>query len=259
MRPRVLPPLPEDLHADMPSTRVLPPLPEDWCADMPSTRVFPPLPDDEDEDAPSPVLRIPLTRVLPPLPNELKDQLSTLPRVLPPLPMDDDVALSAVMRATPPQKLPPLPIDFGNGNPSTLPVSHTPKVLPPFPVDSDELPIPTANRLPPLPADSDDERDTPLHLANLNAQSPRPAGKLPPLPADFDEDDEPPRKRRRCESEEILPRDQSGHGSVSISSASSTRPPRKNPANFYRRLGDRREVDPRYFEVGFLISKITNY
>lgn len=103
--------------------------------------------------------------------------------------------------------------------------------------------------------DSDDERYTPPRLADLDAESPHfpRAAKLPPLPAYGDEDDEPPQKRARHAYDVSLSRDQSGHGSVKNTSASSARPrgwmPGRTSASFYRRLGEQREVHPRYFEV----------
>jgi hypothetical protein len=42
-------------------------------------------------------------------------------------------------------------------------------------LDDQHFPMPTSNRLPALPADSDDKNNAPPRLADLNAQSPKPA------------------------------------------------------------------------------------
>jgi hypothetical protein len=266
---QTLPALPLDSDDDMPAQRKLPALPTDSDEAL-SVQRLPALPADSDDNMPEQRLHA--------LPTDSEEDTSV--QSLPALPMDSDkdqshaVPIVVEEECAPPfqRLLPALPVDSDDG--STL--SPLPKdfdirtnnwslnVLPPLPMDlDDQLSTPAQNRLPRLPPDSDNENETP-RLADLNAQSPY---RLPPLPADDsdEEHDQTGRKRRRAESPDSPYRVVSSkHGSGK--SGISTRPPlslkkdsrgswgpESSTASKYRRLGDKREVHPKYFVVGLAV------
>jgi hypothetical protein len=221
----------------------------------PATRLqaLPPLPIQFDDD-------IPHGR-LPPLPAGDENREPARSRnaiTLPPLPANDEAPVWASHQ--PPAHLPPLPADDENNEPASRQSAIS---LPPLPAD-DEDPVlacrqPAADsNLPPLPADEEDDqpkgRQTATKLPPLPANDDsdegacrQPSANLPPLPADWSDGDERPPKRRRREATAS-----SGPPSPYRTGRPRGWLPGPTPPQFYRRLGDRRDVHRQFFEVGLL-------